>query len=136
LATNPSAPAYGTKWDDLRDLFRNAHHSLNSYRPWQAQDALIKLLEEIRDRARAEIKGVDELRAKVEVSLKEVASTCEEALVDETKDLQEVERGEGIRCPDNKDTTGVVASASIDPEEDRQRKVWDIINEEMGSFTS
>ena len=81
MAINPAPPIYGVKWEDLRDLFRNTLHGVNSYRPWQARNALIKLLERTRDDARAEIAEIQDLQMKVNDTLRQVMQNCEEIAI-------------------------------------------------------
>lgn len=64
LATKPAD--YGAKWDDLRDLFLNAHHLINEYRPHQTRETLILMMEEQVRRGREEVRGVREGRERVE----------------------------------------------------------------------
>ena len=75
LATNPAD--YPAKWEDLRDLFRNAHHAVNEYRPYQAREALIKMLEDQIQRSKDEIHGVQEMKIKVDGVLKSIADDVE-----------------------------------------------------------
>ncbi|KAA6415032.1 MAG: MFS general substrate transporter [Lasallia pustulata] len=64
LATKPAD--YGAKWVDLRDLFLNAHHLINEYRPHQTRETLILMMEEQLRRGREEVRAVREGRERVE----------------------------------------------------------------------
>lgn len=54
---------FQAKVDDLRNLFINAHHLLNLYRPHQARESLIMMMEEQLKRSREEIEQMDKLYA-------------------------------------------------------------------------
>ncbi|CAF9909713.1 MAG: Mediator of RNA polymerase II transcription subunit 7 [Alectoria fallacina] len=58
LATNPSS--YGPIWDELHELFQEINKVINGYRPHQARETLILMLEEQLERVRGETKGVGE----------------------------------------------------------------------------
>ncbi|KAM0803669.1 MED7 protein-domain-containing protein [Usnea florida] len=58
LATNPSG--YGPIWDELHELFQEINKVINGYRPHQARETLILMLEEQLERVRGETKGIGE----------------------------------------------------------------------------
>lgn len=134
MAINPAPPPYGIKWEDLRDLFKNAHHGLNTYRPWQARDALIKLLEQTKANAEAEIEGVQVLKVKVDRVLRDVARNCEQ-IAGESEDRPEqdadamtgIEYGKQVGMADNSPTNGVVNATGEDLQE---RRLWTMMAEE------
>lgn len=64
LAVEPEG--YGRKLEDLRTLFINMHHLINEYRPHQARESLILMMEAQIERCRAEVRGIGEVRARVE----------------------------------------------------------------------
>lgn len=70
LSSNPSSEEYGPKWEDMRDLFRNAHEILNLYRPWQSRAALIGIMEDMISKGREEIESVKTLKQNVDSVLK------------------------------------------------------------------
>ena len=121
LSINPEGPVWGPKWEDLRDLFRNTYHALNTYRPWQAKEALISLLEETRDRARREIKGVEELKVKVDGVLKGL-----EGLGDE----EDGDKMEGVEMSGH-EVGGVNGAKTLDEEAEREKRMWEIYREEL-----
>lgn len=105
MGTMSIAPAsYAEKIEDLRTLFINFHHLLNEYRPHQARESLITLMEGQLERVRAETEGIRSLRGKVnevlggldevgnsEVPVAEVARNGAEAEDDE-KEMELIDR--------------------------------------------
>ncbi|KAI9776864.1 MAG: Mediator of RNA polymerase II transcription subunit 7 [Geoglossum umbratile] len=73
LAISPSE--FSRKIDDLRIIFINAHHLLNEYRPHQARETLILMMEEQLERSRAETAGIMRMKEKVESVLSKLASS-------------------------------------------------------------
>ncbi|EEH05676.1 mediator complex subunit [Histoplasma capsulatum G186AR] len=63
---------FESKVQDIRNLFINAHHLLNLYRPHQARESLIMLMEEQLDRTKEEIKEMDRIKVNVEGFLKQL----------------------------------------------------------------
>lgn len=84
LSVNPQE--FESKLDDLRNLFVNAHHLLNLYRPHQARESLILMMEEQRDRSREEIKEMDRVKKSVEDLLEQLKA---EGLTTESPDGHE-----------------------------------------------
>lgn len=76
LANDPGSAA--AKLDELRTLFLNAHHLVNEYRPYQAREALIALLEERVRRGREEVEGVQVMADKVGALFKSMGEDIEE----------------------------------------------------------
>ena len=72
LAVSPEQ--FQLKIDNLRNLFINAHHLLNLYRPHQARESLIMMMEEQLDRTREEIRQMDRVKADVERVLERLAA--------------------------------------------------------------
>jgi mediator of RNA polymerase II transcription subunit 7 len=64
MSVNPEQ--YAEKIQDLRTLFINFHHLLNEYRPHQARESLILMMEEQLERARSETAGIEGMKVKVE----------------------------------------------------------------------
>lgn len=68
------------KIQDLRTLFINFHHLLNEYRPHQARESLILMMEEQLRRSKDETEGIERMKAKVEGILEglgQAKSSCE-----------------------------------------------------------
>ncbi|KAI0483815.1 mediator complex, subunit Med7 [Xylaria cf. heliscus] len=77
LATNPEAAE--DKVTDIRDLFINFHHLINEYRPHQARESLITLMQSQLDRTRAETNGIRDAKDHAERVLEGLGSiTIEE----------------------------------------------------------
>ncbi|KAI9734000.1 MAG: Mediator of RNA polymerase II transcription subunit 7 [Cirrosporium novae-zelandiae] len=68
------ADQYGPKLEDIRHIFINLHHLINVYRPHQARESLINIMEEELDRKREETKELREIKAKVESTLEGLAA--------------------------------------------------------------
>ncbi|RYP37337.1 hypothetical protein DL767_002980 [Monosporascus sp. MG133] len=72
LAINPGAAE--EKITDIRDLFINFHHLINEYRPHQARESLIALMQAQLDRTRAETNAIRDAKEKVERVLEGLGS--------------------------------------------------------------
>jgi mediator of RNA polymerase II transcription subunit 7 len=67
LSTNPEL--YQEKTQDLQTLMYNMHDLINQYRPHQARETLIMLMEERVERMRREIQGIEDGKEKVRTVL-------------------------------------------------------------------
>lgn len=67
-----SPEQFESKVEDLRNLFINAHHLLNLYRPHQARESLIMMMEEQLDRTREEIRDMDKVKGDIEGALEQL----------------------------------------------------------------
>jgi mediator of RNA polymerase II transcription subunit 7 len=63
LATDPTN--FQSKTDELRNLVMNAHQLINEYRPHQARESLIIMMEEQLEKKKAEIDSVKRMKEKV-----------------------------------------------------------------------
>ncbi|KAJ5123832.1 uncharacterized protein N7515_007657 [Penicillium bovifimosum] len=63
---------FEAKVEDLRNLFINAHHLLNLYRPHQARESLIMMMEEQLKHSQEEINQMDKVKAEVEGVLEQL----------------------------------------------------------------
>lgn len=61
-----SPEQFESKVEDMRNLFINAHHLLNLYRPHQARESLIMMMEDQLKRTREEIQQMDKVKSDIE----------------------------------------------------------------------
>ncbi len=108
LATIPAT--YAPKWDELRALFEEAHAVINEYRPHQARETLILMMEEQIERCRSEGSAGREGAERVRKVLEEMGRMDGVG--------KELLRGEGER----KMERGV----------DGDKRLWEVINREVG----
>ncbi|KAK6437239.1 Mediator of RNA polymerase II transcription subunit 7 [Oleoguttula sp. CCFEE 5521] len=78
---------YAEKVEDLRVLLHNMHELINQYRPHQARETLILMMEERVERLRGEIRDIGEARVKVEGMFRGMAEVGEEQGVAVTNGL-------------------------------------------------
>jgi mediator of RNA polymerase II transcription subunit 7 len=90
--------------NDLRNLFINAHHLLNLYRPHQARESLVMMMEEQLQRSKDEIEQMDKVKAEIESALeqletqgKEIGSAEQPTNDVETAEKDSLQPGEGSR---------------------------------------
>ncbi|MCJ1245377.1 Mediator of RNA polymerase II transcription subunit 7 [Trapelia coarctata] len=122
LATDPSATEYGPKWDDLRDLLRNAHRAVNEYRPHQAREALILLMEEQVERGKREKRGIEELKAKVD----EVLAGMEEGLKREGE-------ADGVGGGADAEARRSGHQSTDYKKIEAEKRTWEFLREDLGS---
>ncbi|OKL60873.1 Mediator of RNA polymerase II transcription subunit 7 [Talaromyces atroroseus] len=65
---------FEAKLEDLRNLFINAHHLLNLYRPHQARESLILMMEEQLESTRNQIQEMDDVKNRVERLLEQLTA--------------------------------------------------------------
>lgn len=117
LSLNPEAAI--KKIEDLRTMFINVHHLINEYRPHQARETLMLMMEERIERGWSEIERIREMRGKVESVLDGLNSIEEQA--NGTLDGQEVD----FRAESREET---VKQKQIR----RQKRVWAALEEDLG----
>lgn len=107
-----SPEQFEPKVEDMRNMFINAHHLLNLYRPHQARESLIMMMEEQLSRTKDEIEQMDKVKAEIEGVLENL-------------------QAEGVR------TGSVEQSGTISPSEaassqkiEDSRTVWDLLENE------
>ncbi|OBT55535.1 hypothetical protein VE04_04273 [Pseudogymnoascus sp. 24MN13] len=99
MSVNPEQ--YAEKIQDLRTLFINFHHLLNEYRPHQARESLILMMEAQLARSKAETNGIENMKTKVEgilAGLGQVNIAPEDAkeYKDIKKDLEEYDGAKDV----------------------------------------
>ncbi|KAG0645805.1 Mediator of RNA polymerase II transcription subunit 7 [Hyphodiscus hymeniophilus] len=65
---------YGEKIEDLKTLAINFHHLLNEYRPHQARESLILMMQDQLERSKAETEGILRMKGEVEGLLEGLGS--------------------------------------------------------------
>ncbi|KAF2267351.1 MED7-domain-containing protein [Lojkania enalia] len=80
VANNPAAADKDEKLGDIATIVANMHALINEYRPHQARETLINMMEEQLERKRAEVDGIRRMKEKVEETLAEFAKTAPESL--------------------------------------------------------
>lgn len=106
------------KLKDIRNLFVNAHHLLNLYRPHQSRESLIALMEEQLEKAREEIQEMDEMKAHVETYLRELEA--------EGRNVSQTE--ETIKTVEEPFCEIEMKPSDIQ-EEDVQQEMWKLLDE-------
>ena len=69
-----TGPQAEDKITDIRDLFINFHHLIHEYRPHQARESLIAMMQAQLDRTRAETNAIRDAKEKVERVLEGLGS--------------------------------------------------------------
>lgn len=113
LSVDPSQ--YRQKVDDLTTLFINSHHLINEYRPHQARETLIMMMEEQLARKRKEIEDVKALKVKAEALLNGSGKHVNEqaTVLDEKVDALEIDADEERKAA--------------------QRAAWQALEDELGT---
>ncbi|KAL8860513.1 MAG: hypothetical protein Q9178_003172 [Gyalolechia marmorata] len=118
LAVEPDT--WAPKWDEMRALFSEAHAIVNAYRPHQARETLIHMMEEQIERCRAETQGCRDV--------------CERA----RKVVEDVESQGGLKMS-NTEPEEVQPPRTKSRDESlrvtsTEKRVWDIILNDIGDF--
>jgi mediator of RNA polymerase II transcription subunit 7 len=107
-----SPEQFESKVEDIRNLFINAHHLLNLYRPHQARESLIMMMEEQLQRTKDEIEQMNKVKADIEGVLDQLEA-----------------EGRQVGCteqPENDSNSKEVARRAIEA----SRLVWDCLDQE------
>jgi mediator of RNA polymerase II transcription subunit 7 len=113
LYADPTSPQRDEKIKDILTLVANVHALVNEYRPHQARETLVHMMQDQVDRKRAEVEAVKQMKEKVAA-----------ALADFEKDT-----------PDSAVGASPIDSAINSAEEERkkaQRRMWNAMEELLG----
>ncbi|CAG8897160.1 unnamed protein product [Penicillium egyptiacum] len=108
-----SPEQFESKVEDLRNLFINAHHLLNLYRPHQARESLIMMMEEQLNHSREEMKQLDKVKAEVEGVLEQLQA-----------------EGSRVNATGSDDDTDQ-AKALKDKADKHSRLIWNLLDKEI-----
>lgn len=103
---------FESKIRDMHNLFINAHHLLNLYRPHQARESLILMMEEQLDRSKEEIKQMDKVKADIESVLGQLET--------EGKQIEAAAQPEGFHHSEEDGRRAIEDS----------RLVWDLVDQD------
>lgn len=106
-----SPEQFESKVEDLRNLFINAHHLLNLYRPHQARESLIMMMEAQLDRTRDEIREMDRVKGEIEGVLEQLKTGG-------------IDADAALRSKDASQSASSKDQSSEDPQ-----LVWDLMDE-------
>lgn len=112
-ALSVSPEQFESKVNDLRNLFINAHHLLNLYRPHQARESLIMMMEEQLQRSKDEIDQMDKVKAEIESALEQMQVQGRET--------------KSAKAPAEKSSV----SNKDSQEAEDARQMWDILDKEI-----
>jgi len=112
LATNPGA--YGPLWDQLHEGFQEVHKVINGYRPHQARETLILMMEEQIEKVRGETKAV-----------RESVGRAREVVEGLGKSREEVSGVKEISGEEGQD----VGRRKV---ESKEKRVWEVLEREVG----
>jgi mediator of RNA polymerase II transcription subunit 7 len=113
VALNPTSEHKDNKLKHILTLVCNMHALINEYRPHQARETLIRIMEEQVRRKKAEVQAVKEMRGKVE----EVLDGFGKAVNGETTTDKEEPKTKGK------------VWAEEDKRKEAQRRLWDVMDE-------
>ena len=115
LATNPAG--YGPIWDELHGLFQEINKVINGYRPHQARETLILMLEEQLERVKGETKGIGEAVERARGVIEDLSKERAGGADDESKSnlRKSVEERERRRVWED-------------------RRVWEVLDRELGKL--
>jgi mediator of RNA polymerase II transcription subunit 7 len=113
MYSHPGTEDMTDKIKDIATLAANVHALVNEYRPHQARETLINIMQEQVDRKRAEIEAIKRMKERVAESLSEIAS----------------------RAPDGGAAVRPEDATTVSPDDKRrtmQRHMWHAMDEILG----
>ncbi|KAI4238810.1 MAG: hypothetical protein L6R40_005665 [Gallowayella cf. fulva] len=118
MAVEPDT--WAPKWDAMRALDSEAHAIINEYRPHQARETLIHMMEEQVERCKAEAQGCKDVCERVRKVLDDVES-------------QEASKGSKLQVDGLEPQNTGKMNKAVELETD-EKLIWDIIEKEVGGF--
>jgi mediator of RNA polymerase II transcription subunit 7 len=97
LANNPTSDDKDDKLKNILDLVANAHALVNEYRPHQARETLINMMEDQLEKKKAEVEGVRQMKQKVEDTLAELGKQAPSGVALAAQEEKEAESAEEKR---------------------------------------
>jgi mediator of RNA polymerase II transcription subunit 7 len=108
LSQNPSLK--DQKLEDIKNLFQNAHWLINMYRPHQARESLIAMMEAMVEDGRREMEKCERMKARIE----EILEGLEE-------------RGKEMSGDEGEKETGISSTAKGSDQGENARQLWRMI---------
>lgn len=121
LSVNPTQGL--EKVEDLQHLFYNVHDLINRYRPHQARESLILMMEEQVEKIKSDITRVKEVKEKTALLLKDIEG------------LQEVSASTTVKLEDaipSVKARGGGTDLADQERQETQRRMWDALDDELG----
>ncbi|KAL8765729.1 MAG: hypothetical protein Q9209_007294 [Squamulea sp. 1 TL-2023] len=118
LAVEPDT--WAPKWDEMRALLSEAHGIVNEYRPHQARETLIHMMEEQIKRCKAETQGCRDVCDRVKKVIEDVES--QEASRKPTAGL------ESVHPPTTRSGNKTIRVNAT------EKRIWEVIENEVGAF--
>lgn len=108
------------KVEDLQNLFYNVHDLINRYRPHQARESLILMMEEQVEKIKADIASIKDVKEKTGTLLKGIEGLQDNSSATTELDSIDVSvKAEGQESPETK-------------RQEAQRSMWDALDNELG----
>ncbi|KAG8532844.1 uncharacterized protein KY384_002722 [Bacidia gigantensis] len=118
LSIDPSMKFYGAAWDQLETLFRELHEGINAWRPHQARETLIRMMED-------QIKKLDAENQMVRDAVNE-ANAVVEGIGHASKDARSLKGGEVERQQK--------ANQESEKRKRKDKVLWETIEREVGKI--
>lgn len=121
LGTDPSGLLWVPQWEEIRKTFEEAHHIINEYRPHQARETLLLMMED----------QIKQFREETERIRRSVAKTRE------VMESLGAHNGDSDTKLTNfaKDATKskVAVDPSVESSKEMARRIWEIVDREVGA---
>lgn len=101
------------KLEQLNTILLNAHQLVNDYRPHQARETLIMMMEDQLERKKAEVEGIRKMRDKIDDMLDGLGQ-------------------EGLERAGEGNTAEIVQPSQAERARQAQKEIWHALEEELG----